>query len=69
MIFLTICGHTFALKKILHKIIIIIIIIIIINDFKNKIDCCSIMDTVGLRVPSKQVETFPPLMSVLSQTL
>jgi hypothetical protein len=26
-----------------------------INDFKNRIDGCSIMDTVDLRVPTKQI--------------
>jgi hypothetical protein len=26
--------------------------------FKNKINCCSIMDTVGLLVPTKQIRDF-----------
>jgi hypothetical protein len=30
----------------------------LINVFKNKIDCCSIMDTVALRVPTKQIRDF-----------
>jgi hypothetical protein len=30
----------------------------LINVSKNKMDCCSIMDTVGLRVPTKQIRGF-----------
>jgi hypothetical protein len=30
----------------------------LINVFKNKVDCCSIMDNVGLRVPTKQIRGF-----------
>jgi hypothetical protein len=30
----------------------------LINVFKNKIDCCSIMNTVGLRVPTKHIRDF-----------
>jgi hypothetical protein len=42
----------------------------VINAFKNKSDCCSSMDTVGLRVPIKQIiETFPPLTPVMFQDL
>jgi hypothetical protein len=40
-----------------------------INIFKNKIDCCSIMNTVGLRVSSKQIRESPPLISLMSQDL
>jgi hypothetical protein len=40
-----------------------------INIFKNKIDSCSIMDTVGHRAQLNKLETFITLTSVLSQDL
>jgi hypothetical protein len=30
----------------------------LINAFKNKINCCCIMATLGLRVPTKQIRDF-----------
>jgi hypothetical protein len=33
----------------------------IFNIFKSKTDCCSIMDTVGLRVPTKHIRDFSTL--------
>jgi hypothetical protein len=30
----------------------------LINIFNNKINCCSIMDTDGLRVPTKKIKDF-----------
>jgi hypothetical protein len=30
----------------------------LINVFRNKTDCCPIMDTVGLRVPTQQIRHF-----------
>jgi hypothetical protein len=33
----------------------------LVNVFKNKINCYSIMDTVGLYIPAKQIRDFPLL--------
>jgi hypothetical protein len=44
-------------------------VLFLINVFKNKIDCCYIMDTVGLRVPTKKIRDLFTLTSVKSQTL
>jgi hypothetical protein len=35
-----------------------ILMLYLANVFKNKIDCCSVMDTAGLRVPTKQIRGF-----------
>jgi hypothetical protein len=32
--------------------------LLLINFFKNKINCCSLMDIVGLGVPAKQIRDF-----------
>jgi hypothetical protein len=32
--------------------------LLLINVFKNKFDCYSVVDTVGLRVPTKQIRDF-----------
>jgi hypothetical protein len=39
------------------------------NIFKNKIDSCSTMDTVGIRVITKKIRFFPSLTSEMSQDL
>jgi hypothetical protein len=30
----------------------------LVNVFKNKINCCTIMDTIGLHIPAKQIRDF-----------
>jgi hypothetical protein len=41
----------------------------LINVYMNKIDCCSVMDTVGFRVPTKQVKRLLPPTSVMFEDL
>jgi hypothetical protein len=43
--------------------------IFLVNIFKNKINCYSIMDTVGLHIPAKQIRGFPLLDSKMSRDL
>jgi hypothetical protein len=46
-----------------------LVALFLIHFFKNKIDCCSIMDTVGLLYPLSKLEISQPSKSVMSQDL
>jgi hypothetical protein len=41
----------------------------LVNVFKNKLNCCSIMDTVGLHIPAKQIRDFSTIRVKMSRDL